>query len=87
MTPIELAIKYGVHNQNLYGTCDRYVFNDKQLDAYNRALVAPYVMALWIANDALNSCGFLGGEKSYNTEKVEQAKEALAAHREMFGGE
>ena len=74
-TPIELAKEHGVHNQNLFGTCDRYVFNDEQLDAYNRALVAPYVEALQ---------KYTEWEKHYGS-KLGPAGKALAAHREMFG--
>lgn len=75
-TPIELAEEHGAYGDNGYHEMI-YAFYKEQLDAYSRALVAPYVEALEkYRKDEMDGLGAV-----FNT----PAKEALAAHKEMFG--
>ena len=76
MTPIELAKEHGATK----GLAGKILFTEEQLEAYNRALVAPYVEALDLAQYQIAA----GQEGHIAFSKI---KQVLAAHREMFGGE
>ena len=85
-TPIELARKYGAEID--YSGIKRsdpaniaYEFDAEELDAHSRALVEPYVEALQKINDTAMAWPAAG------TTCGDIARQALAAHREMFGGE
>lgn len=76
-TPIELAKEHGAFGGEYIFNETIYAFDKEQLEAYSRALVAPYVEALK---------KYAEWEKHYGP-KLGPAGKALAAHREMFGGE
>ena len=84
MTPIELAKEHGATK----GLAGKILFTEEQLEAYNRALVAPYVEMLGYVYMWIRGC-CKSKKASSMVEDLIKARiaEALAAHREMFGGE
>ena len=68
---ISLAKEHGATK----GLAGKILFTEEQLEAYNRALVAPYVGALKFSADNV-----IAGKRHV-------IDDILTAHREMFGGE
>ena len=89
-TPIELAKEHGDYD-DIGGGEVIVAFTNNELNAYNRALLAPYVEALKQITDTYKELV----HKHYDgttvldmiLDEAEIAHKTLAAHREMFGGE